>query len=269
MKDSKIIIAGKEFPLSFKLLEKIAANLAGDENSNEIAKAILDLGVPSLTEDLIEGNSLSSEDIDRLWATGELNVRRLLANHPGLWLSLSNQQAKEILDLDDPVILAGMCEWAEILTGQDSDEEENPRLSESMVEALFEHVSSHENPHVRQALLDNPLAPEEFLPKFRDFVKTGVYPEDSDILISLIEPEDVPTLARAPLKLLKEIAARIEEIEDKTARKEAANFLAAHPDMGVRLELAENPEAPKAALKHLAKDAEAEVAAAARESLEE
>lgn len=64
------------------------------------------------------------------------------------------------------------------------------------------------------------------------------------------------------------MAANIEDINNKDAQKVLGEFLAHYPDPAIRLILAENRKAPKKLLAILAEDEDADVAAAAQNTLE-
>lgn len=57
-------------------------------------------------------------------------------------------------------------------------------------------------------------------------------------------------------------------IQNRMARQSVIDMLCAHPDPAVRLELAENRQAPRSALKRLLEDDEPDVVQAARRSLD-
>lgn len=72
----------------------------------------------------------------------------------------------------------------------------------------------------------------------------------------------------APLSVLEHMAENIEDIQDVEVQQAVGRKLAAHPDPAVRLELAQNWRVPVPILNIVKDDSDADVAAAAAQTLE-
>lgn len=257
MFDAKLIINGQEFPLHYKLLKSIADHLPSGENYAPLAKALLDLNIPSITQGLVDNECLTVEDRDAIWENGDLDIRRSLADENAFRINLSDAQASQIIAINDSEILKSIANWAEQLYPEE-DEEQAMRLSGKMADALLEFMASHSDESVRRELAENSQAPAKFRPKFSEMLKNGLHLGDS--AIAGMTMEDVEMLQNATLDNLKAVANSAENIKDRKVRARVLNFLGSHPDPAVRLELAENYAAPQSVMERLAKDEDPDIA---------
>ena len=264
MFEAKLIINGREFPIHYKLLKVIADDLPSGEQYAGVAKALLDLDIPSITQALTGNETLTTEDRDGLWEKGNLDIRRSLVDEGAFRKNLSDAQAEQIIALNDSEILKSLANWAEELY-PDEDEEQALRLSGKMADALLEFMASHDDESVRRALAENSQTPAKFRPKFGEMLKKGL--DFGDSAIAAMTMEEVDLLQNASLENLKTVANSVENIEDKKVRARVMDFLCSHPDPAVRLSLAENFAAPQSAMERLTKDEDADIARAAEEQI--
>ena len=254
---------GREFPIPHSMLKDMAGSCPDGPLGRELGRALLALGIPSVTEELIHKDFLTPEDRDAIWATGDLDLRRRLLRDNDFLSRLTDAQAQEILEQDDVEMLKAVAEWAEHLyPGADG----GVRISGAAADRLMEHIRGHENLSVRAALAENSFTPPRFYPPLAEYIRNGYdmrgYP------FAGLGVEEVALLKGRSRDLLEALAYHVDDIEDREARKAAVALLAAHPDPEVRLALAENSDAPRLALELLAGDADPEIAALAGEKLE-
>ena len=274
---------GQEFPMSYSILKELVENLP-DENEYssycmvkvlaenieddtkyaELANALLGLGIPSITRMVIENITLTGEQYDRLWENGNRDVRRSLVAETAFLANLSDAQARDIIDANDPNMLRLIAKWAEKLYPDDEDAEQAARLSGEMADAVLEHICKHPDCRVRHALMGNSSAPDKFLPPVRVYIEESV---TKFIPLAGMTREDMESLAHASLDTLEYLAENIEAIRDKRIRREVVKVLLAHPDPAIRLALVENTEAPEYAVKALLDDNDADIAATAKKEL--
>lgn len=270
-------IQGKEIPLPFSLLLKIAESCPDDAAGEELGNALFELGIPSISEGLVGKDFLSLEQQDALWESGDVDLRRALLGTEKFVSRLSDAQAREIIALDDVQMLENLGGWIEALDFEEDDDDEDDddegeaaRLSAELAHMLVKHIRNHENVRVRAALAENWGAPANFMPPFSEYVR--YVREGYDInpkSLKTITVEDVQAISQGSRDLLTELATYVEDIGDARARKAAVAMLSGHPDPEVRLALVRNLEAPRQAFKLLAKDDEPEISALARERLQD
>ena len=253
---------GKEFPISHSMLKNLASGCSDDPHGRELGRALLDLGISSLTEELIRQDFLSAEDRDAIWAGGDLDLRRQLLREPDFLNRLTDAQAGEIVEQDDVEMLKAVADWAERLyPGRDG----GMRISGAAADRLIGHIRNHENASVRAALAENSYTPPRFNPPLTEYLRNGYdmrsYP------FAGLNVEDAPLFQGQSRHMLVALAREVADIEDKEARKAVVALLAAHPDPEVRLALAENDDAPRLAHELLAADADPVIAALASERL--
>ena len=256
---------GKELQLGYHLLKAIAENLPNDARYTELAEALLALGIPSITTTLIGNSLLTEAQHDALWDTGNLVIRRRLVDKKKFRANLSDTQAQDIITCNDPEMLQTVATWAEMLYPDEENAEQAVRLSGGMADAVLEHIKNHPDSSVRNALIDNPEAPAKFLPSLMVCIEQGT----SRFSLAGMTKDDIEAFSKLSLDTLEYVAGNVEEIHDKTVRREAAKVLIAHPDPSVRLALAENSKAPEFVLKALLNDPDLDVVATAREALED
>lgn len=263
----QLVVNGQKFPLHYRHLRAIAANLPHGVRIKELAKAIAGLGVPSVTKSLMSSWVLwDHEVLDELWADGDPNIRRNLVANFDFVRQLTDSQALDIIDADDPAMLELIAGYAFLRYPpfRKKGEFQEARLSSIMADALLEHISSSRYPKVRQMLAKNFFAPRKSRPAFRECVQSGF---DAIEAFSTIQPEDIELLKTESFEALQYIATHVEDIEDEAAQLGVIKLLRSHPDPAVRLALAQNAQAPTLAFRFLARDAETDVRLAARKPL--
>ncbi|MBQ9452727.1 MAG: hypothetical protein IJU65_05480 [Desulfovibrio sp.] len=254
---------GKKVQLGYRLLKVLAENLPEEKEYTELTEALLELGMPSISEELIGNSLLTKAQYDTLWENGNLDVRRSLVDEEDFLANLSDAQAQDIINMNDPKMFESVARWAELLY-PDEKNEQAIRLSGSMADSVLEHISTHPDSNVRAELVGNASAPAKFLPSLRHCIEQGM---SRHIPLVGMSSDDVDALAHAPLDTLEYVAGNVEEIRSRTVRREVAKVLIAHPDPSVRLALAENCKAPEFVLKALLNDPDVDVASTARKKL--
>ena len=253
---------GKAYPINYNLLVVLADNLPDNSAYNELAAALIDLGIPSITEKLVSRENITMKQRDALWASGNIDVRRALIDENVFLADLTDQQAHDLIADNDVEALKRVAAYSELLY-PDGDNDQADRLSGEAADALIKFIRDHEDSEVRQELAENVGTPPKFLPPLRDSIKHG----SRRFNLKGMTSDDMILLETASRKALENIANNIEEIQDKSLRREVGNFLASHIDPSVRLALAENGNAPISLLRLLLKDSEPDVVASAKETL--
>lgn len=254
---------GREIPLTHSMLKSLASGCPDGPLGEELARALIALGIPSITEELVKKDFLTPGERDAIWDNGDLDVRRQLLGESDFLTRLTDAQATEIMELDDVEMLRTLGHWVEYLyPGQDG----GVRISGAMADRLVAHLRAHENASVRAALAENSLTPPRFYPPLAEYIRNGYdmrhYP------FAGLSVADVALLEGRSREVLEALAWHVEDISDKEARKAAVALLAAHPDPQVRFALADNGSAPRHAHELLARDADPAIAALAAEKLE-
>lgn len=261
MNNVQISINGQTFPLHYEIVLKIARNLPEAEYYRELARALVTLGLPSITTKVLY--LLEQQDLDKLWAAGNPEIRRSLADKYGFVENLTDAQAQDILDSDDPDLLVALAKRTKLLDPARTERHEG-RLSGAMAEALIQRITSSRHEEVLK-VREYWVTPPEFLPTFRESVEMGF---NLRHVYSKMQPEDIELLSRLTMEDLKWIACRAESIENETARQDVINLLCDHPNPSVRFHLAVNENIPKPILLRLASDAEPDVRWVAQRSLQ-
>lgn len=261
MNNVHLIINGQKFPLHYQLLSEIAS-LPDAEHYRELARAFLTLGVPSITQRVIECSLrfLDRQDLDGLWAAGDPDIRRSLLGLSKFVENLTDTQARDILDADDLDMFAALEDHEDLEGMLLKAQERGARLSGAMADALRERIARRRSLEAHQAF-EGYL---KFLP-LRHHVEHGY---GSDDVFSRLPPEDIGLLNTASLETLRHVALNVHDIADGETRKKVARLLSAHSDPYVRLALAKNDECPRSILTHLLEDPEPDVSLAARRSLD-
>lgn len=254
---------GKEFSFPYSLLKIIADRYPDGSQGAELGNALLDLGIPSITERLVDKKFLTVEQRDTLWDSGDVDVRRRLLHVEAFISHLTDAQAREIVEMDNVKMLETVAEWAEKLYPVRDGAK---RLSGAAADMLIEHIRTHENMKVREALMKNISIPDKFCPPFSEYVKNGcrlVWHIFEDVTM-----EDIQALDGQSREVLVGLAENVEDISNPKVLKAAVIMLVAHPDPEVRLALVENDFAPRFALELLTQDTDPEIAAIAKDKLE-
>lgn len=254
---------GKEFTLGYRLLKVLAEHLPDTEEYAELAEALLALGIPSLTEELVGQSILKKDQYDAIWETGNLTLRRKLVKERSFLENLTDAQVKDIIDTNDCSMLISVAEWAELFYPDSDNEDQAARLSGGMADALLKHISIHPDERVREALYNNGAAPAKFSPSLKERIEQNL----SNLPLAHMSVGDIDALASASLETMRYVAGNIEDIRDKEVSRKVAKTLLEHPDPSVRLDLAENCRCPTKVLKALLDDPDFDVASTARREL--
>lgn len=265
MADIKLVVNGQDFPVNYELLRHIASRIPDTPPYTPLVKALLNLEIPSITAHLVGHEYLEVEDLDAVWEMGEPGLRRELARTSKFRCNLTDRQAEEIMEANDPAMLIPLAEWAEEFCETD-DKKGKSRLAPKMAKKLLQFVASHPDREVQQALLENPFCPKKWRRPFREIISMGLEPDTETI--AGFEAADLPLLPHLSLDVLQDLARYVEEINDGKMREKVVEFLCQHRDPAVRMSLAGNGNAPKDVLKKLSKDADGDVALEAASSLE-
>lgn len=253
---------GKEFPITNSMLKSIARACPKGPLGKVLGSALIALGIPSVTEELLDGDFLTIEDRDAIWAAGDIDVRRRLIQDRDFLAQLTDIQAREIVEMDDVEMLQAVGRWNEYLyPARDG----GFRISGAAADSLMEHIRNHENSSVRAALANNSITPLRFVPPLEECIRNNY--EMRGYPIAALSEEEISLFKGKSREMLAVLAYRVEEIKDTAARNAAVTLLATHPDPEVRLALAENYEAPRLAFEMLASDTDPEIAALATEKL--
>lgn len=261
MADNKIIINGQEFPIHYLLLKAIANNLPDQQNYAPLGKALVGLGIVSITKDVLDSDLLDTPTMDGIWDLGNLELRRKLAGKSDFVKMLTDAQAREIMEAGDPGVLKSIALDAELLYPDESSEQAC-RLSGEMADALIRHIQNHPNNDVRLKLAENYRISGKFRPSFMESIKLGC--STSRVNYPRMTNDDIAHLPELPNGILRNMARCVENIKDGQVRRKVIDFLCAHPDPAVRMVLANNRWAPQYAMDLLENDADADVAYIAR-----
>lgn len=261
MTDNKLVINKQEFPLNYKLLQIIARMLPQEAHYAPLAKAILTLNVPSITSELISNEILEPSDLDAIWGTGDLELRRALLDESAFLEHLTDAQADEIIGANDHYMLMSVAENADMLLNGD----ETARLSSKKGKELLKFLSDHADLSVRNAILENEQLEAKWKLPLKEMLENN-YQLTVDQLATLTE-KDIENLMKTTRDNLVLTAEYVEKIKNKQARQKIAELLAAHPDPKIRLTLAANWEAPQKTLEKLATDADEDVSAKAKSNI--
>lgn len=264
MKNVILEIDGKKLELHYKQLEWLTRSLGDEEYFAPLVKAILGLKIPSLTKLLVDNDNLSTEELDAIWQTAAPDLRLAMLDKRNFIDQLSDAQAREIMDANDPELLKKIAENAERLYPNE-DGERAARISGQMADEILQMIAAHPDEEVKKALAKNCLAPAKFRPQL-DMQRLSAH-MDSDY-VKYISAEDAHLFKNDNVDSLIAVAQNIEDIADKKTKAEMEEYLVNHPDPTVRLALARNWKTSRTLLASLAQDPDADIAAAARDNLE-
>ena len=225
---------GPEFPIGYGLLLSLAGTLRRRNRYPELTTALLELGIPSLTEKLLNMLRMETEQRDRLWDSGNLETRRALLDNTDFIRELTDNQAQDILAADDIPMLRQLARWCELLEGDLSGQ----RLSPAMRDRLWLHLRRHADRRILEELADNNHLPDAIAIPVDERLRLGL-PIDNAAFRALRQDE-IPALFQAPLSTLMKLAEHTENIRDPDVYRTVLERLAAHPDPAVRLALAEH-----------------------------
>lgn len=255
---------GKEFAFPYSLLKILADDYPDDPHCAELGNALLDLGIPSITERLVDKEFLTMEQRDAIWESGDVDVRRRLLHVVDFISRLTDAQARDLVEMDNVKMLETVGEWADELYPGPG---ERKRLLKASRDMLIKHIRTHKNVKVREALLNSCVFfDKRYTAPLSKHIKNGcrltwhIF-EDATMA-------DILALEGQSRKILVGLAENIEDISNPKVLKAAVAILAAHPDPEVRLALVKNDSAPRFALELLTQDADPEIAATAKDKLE-
>ena len=263
----RLATSGQHLPLTYRQLAALAASLAPCQR--EVADALLALEIPSLTETIIATACLSCEQMDSLWSSGGLEVRRALLGQQHFIQHLDAGQVRDILKADDVPMLRQLALCMK--------EEVQPLLpgADPLLDRLWRHLRQHPDMRVREALACNPHISPDYAfsvgERFRQdlpFCTTA---------FSRLQQSELGLLFKAAHTLLLQLIGEIGGIEKPGVRKNVIRYLARHPDPlvrqalagrgGIDLCLSEDKRLFHAVLMDLCEDTDLRVCAAARERL--
>ena len=254
---------GPEFPIGHDLLLRLVRGLRRRGSYPELVTALLELHIPSLTIELLDGFALETEHRDRLWASGDLEVRRALVDDMDFIRNLTDEQAEDIIKADDVFMLCRLARWIELLEGDLSEQ----RMSPARRDALWLHLRRHPDIRVLQALAANSALPDAIAIPLSERLRLGL-----DLNYSAFRSlrlDELPALLQASSSDLIALARNAENIPNQEVRHAVLEALLSFPDPAVRMELAESTTKDTAILTRLLADTDPGVRAAARENLEE
>lgn len=254
---------GPEFPIGHDLLLGLAGALKRRTSDPELVTALLELHIPSLTKELLDGFALETEHRDRLWASGDLEVRRALVDGMDFIRNLTDKQAEDIIKADDVFMLCRLARWIELLEGDLSEQ----RLSPARRDALWLHLRQHPDMRVLQALAANSALPDAIAIPVSERLRLGL-----DLNYSAFRSlrlDEIPALLQSSTSALIVLARKAENIPNQEVRHAVLEALLSFPDPVVRMKLAEYTTEDAAILTRLLADTDPGVRAAAKENLEE
>ena len=254
---------GPEFPIGHDLLLRLVRGLRRRGSYPELVTALLELHIPSLTIELLDGFALETEHRDRLWASGDLEVRRALVDDMDFIRNLTDEQAEDIIKADDVFMLCRLARWIELLEGDLSEQ----RMSPARRDALWLHLRRHPDIRVLQALAANSALPDAIAIPLSERLRLGL-----DLNYSAFRSlrlDELPALLQASSSDLIALARKAENIPNQEVRHAVLEALLSFPDPAVCMELAESTTKDTAILTRLLADTDPGVRAAARENLEE
>lgn len=249
MADVKILIDGREYPLSSEMVQAMANTFPEGEEYAGLARALIGLKQYALTSMLIWSASLDQKTMDELWEEHEwVEIRRGLLENPAFLKQLSNDQVRDILEMDNGELLDAVAEnwdWDDLyrdaLHGIDEDD---ARLSSAMADELALRLLKA--PRRREAILSRPMRRRMRGPRRRQYVpglrevlenKAGLLRCNPKVFLLLdVEEAELLTSGR-PEAGLQRLARFAEFIEDSEAQKLVFALLASHSDPAVRSEL--------------------------------
>lgn len=254
---------GPEFPIGHDLLLGLAGALRRGDGYPDLVTALLELHIPSLTKKLLDVLSLETEQMDRLWDSADLGVRRALLEEMDFISNLTDKQAEDIIEADDIAMLRHLAHWIELLEGDLSGQ----RMSPAKRDALWLHLRQHPDMRIREALAANSDLPDAIAIPVDERLRLDL--DLNGNALQDLRLDEIPALLQAPVSDLIDLAMKAENIRNQEVRHAVLEALAAFPDPAVRMELAEYTTEDAAILTKLAVDDDPGVRAAAEENLEE
>ncbi|MBD5646129.1 MAG: hypothetical protein HDQ89_00395 [Desulfovibrio sp.] len=256
---------GREYPIPHSMLTTMAMVCPEGPGGEDLGRAMLALGILSLTESLMYSGFFTTEDRDAIWVTGDIDLRRNLIEEEKFLSRLTDAQARDIVEQDDVDMLKAVGQSAGLL---DAVADGGGRISREAADRLLEHVRHHKNVSVRAALAQNPNTPPHLYPPLAEYIRNR-YDIPVDYPLTDMSVEDVAQFKGKSRTLLEWLGCQVDEIEDEEAQEAAIRLVAAHPDPGVRLALVECEDTPRLALDLLAGDTDPEIATRVAEKLEQ
>lgn len=255
----RLATSGQHLPLTYRQLAALAASLAPCQR--EVADALLALEIPSLTETIIATACLSCEQMDSLWSSGGLEVRRALLGQQHFIQHLDAGQVRDILKADDVPMLRQLALCMR--------EEVQPLLpgAAPLLDRLWLHLRQHPDMRVLQALAANSALPDAIAIPVGERLRLGLTLNSSAFWS--LRLDEIPALLTVSTSALINLARHVEDIPNQEVRHAVLEALLSFPDPAVRMELAGYTTEDAAILTRLLADTDPGVRAAARENLEE
>ena len=237
----KLTDGGKEFPVNYEFLKAVAENFPNGEQYGELGKAMVDLGIPSITASLL-ATDIIKDGYDEIWEKGNLEIRRELICNRKFRRHLTDKQTQELIDMDDEYCREILARWADELFSE-KRKKRCRRISSNMANRLVNFLVSHHDSRVREAFAENDSIPMKSIVPMKECIKLGITPNEAQITAMTLE--DLELFKNAHREVLEAVGERIDKIRSPTVQKLAADFLADFHDPSVRLSLAKNEHAPK------------------------
>ena len=256
---------GPEFAIGHDLLLGLARALGKRGGYPDLVTALLELHIPSLSTALLNGSGLETEHMDRIWESGDLGVRRVLANDDKFIRKLTDRQAEDIIETDDVFMLRHLACRIESL--EDEDDLSEYRISPAKRNALLLHLRQHPDMRIRESLANNEDLSDAMTISVSERLRLGL-----DLNYSVCQElrmDELPAMLQLSSSELSDLAIVADMICDQEVRHAVMEALASFPDPAVRMKLAESTTENAAILAKLAADQDPGVSAAARKKLEE
>ena len=256
---------GPEFAIGHDLLLGLARALGKRGGYPDLVTALLELHIPSLSTALLNGSGLETEHMDRIWESGDLGVRRVLANDDKFIRKLTDRQAEDIIETDDVFMLRHLACRIESL--EDEDDLSEYRISPAKRDALLLHLRQHPDMRIRESLANNEDLSDAMTISVSERLRLGL-----DLNYSVCQElrmDELPAILQLSSSELSDLAIVADMICDQEVRHAVMEALASFPDPAVRMKLAESTTENAAILAKLAADQDPGVSAAARKKLEE
>ena len=220
-----------------------------------------------------------------MWETGSLDVRRALASDIYFLESLTDTQAKDIIDEDDIFLSRNVAEhmnWMNFDTlfvrlkknaakdeydeyaDDDEEDEEFMRLSEEQYTTLLNYIQEHPSPIVRNGLFINYDYDPDLIPPLNECLELGI----EEFNMQILKESDLPYIKKLPWHILAYIGSNLERVRNIKLRNAIFKILLDHPDPEVRLSLAENRLLPTGMLKCLCSDPVQDIAKIAQSTVD-
>lgn len=280
----KISVNGKEFPVGYKLLLIIAKNIPPRPQYSKLAKGLVGIGINSISRAVIASNnvalfgyySLPVKIMYDLYFHASKEILQALVGNDRFLLGTPDETGipdeiiEDFAQSDDPDLLVRVAskiyqlKWVSAYSRGIIWEIKNPTRK------LLLHLKNHPDQEVRKAYCkamhtlkskyDHDL-PEEYIPTIEEAIKAGIEPHY--IKLAKMRSQDIIPVVNSGRAMLREVASRLDEIEDESVRKAVCETLVRHPDPQILLDMIHGSMS-ESILNILAEDSEPDVAATAK-----